>query len=691
MTSKSTFCRICEPLCPLRAEVNHLGDITRLSPDRDHPVSEGFACHKGLNYLEVHNHPERVNTPLKKAGSSFDAVGWETAVSEIGRKLRDIRERHGENAIGTYYGNPIAFSTEAFMSAVTLAARLGSRHCFGAATQDMSNKPIALEALFGKSQWTIPDTRNAKFLLCIGSNPKVSHWSLFSTPRPMDVLKQVRENGGKVCFVNPRRIESSNAKTGEVLQIQPDTDVYLLLALFNALDAQNAFKPDLIEKHSRGLKDLRAFAAPYTADVVSPVVGISAEQIHALADDIVNANGAAFYMGTGVNQGRQGVLAYWLMNVIAFLTGNIGREGGNIYGKNFLPIATSDAAGDANAYFETPLGYMRHAYGALPGNLLADFIESPEEPVRALIVLSGNPLLSIGGEERLRKAFDKLELLVCVDLFANDTGQMADYVLPAADWLERADINHIGSGVQAVPYLQYTDALVEPKYDRKPDAWILDELERELGVPPLAEGGAFGSLDHFLTAMQTSREALRSKPAQTETFSDGERSSTPNDFIAHPDGRADCFPEALAQGFQRCEAIFKELQTESSNTLKLISLRTNYMHNGNLARMPALQRGDKASNYLHMHGDDLQRLGLESGNRVRVSNEHGKLETAVIVDDSLRPGVVAMSHGYSEQREGCANVNRLLPTGLGSYDPLSNMSFMNGVAVDVVPADGVTA
>src|SRR5581483_10176385 len=132
----------------------------------------------------------------------------------------------------------------------------------------------------------------------------------------------------------------------------------------------------------------------------------------------------------------------------------------------------------------TPFGDWRLAADALPGYSLADFIELEDKhnPVRALIVMSGNPLLSIPGEEAMRRAFPKLELMVCVDLYRNATGEYADYILPSADWLERDDINHSTNGYQPNPYVHYGGRVVDPLHESKDDIWIISRLEQELGL-----------------------------------------------------------------------------------------------------------------------------------------------------------------------------------------------------------------
>jgi anaerobic selenocysteine-containing dehydrogenase len=683
------------------AEVGDDGTVLKLRPDKDHPVTHGFACHKGLSYLEVHRDPDRLDHPLRRANPRSEAVGrfepvsWDTAFGDIGRRLRAIRDRHGANGIATYYGNPIAFDTKAFMPAVSLAARLGSRHCFGAGTQDMCNKPAALEAIFGSSQWTIPDFYDTRYLLCFGANPKVSHWTTLSTHRPMHLLKDIVARGGKVLFINPRRIESAGEKTGDLVQIKPDTDVYLMAALLHELDVGGGFDEAVIARHGRRVDELRAFVARYPAERVASITGIDAPTIRAIAREFGQAKAASVYMSTGVNQGRQGTLAYWLLNMLSFVTGNLGRRGGNYYAKGFSPASVAEPAPPSAAFFETPFGKMRHCFGALPGSLLSEFIELEQDPIRALIVLSGNPLLSMAGEDRLRRALPKLELIVAIDLYRNATGEYADYLLPATDWLEREDLTHISNGVQPNPYVQYTEAVAQPRAERRNDWWIIARLEQELGLDNLLEGDPPRHLtwfDTMLGSAQLSVEKLRQLPHQTAVLPQPARESFFDDLVAWPDRRVDCCPEAFSEALIRCESIFRELEREDSGQLKMISLRTNYMHNGNLANMKSLKGAGHELNPLHIHPLDARRKELCEGDLARIFNHHGSVSTHITLDDSLLPGVVALSHGYGH---GAApglsraiaspgvNVNRLMPTGPGSYDKLSNMSHMNGVPVEV--------
>jgi anaerobic selenocysteine-containing dehydrogenase len=695
-----TFCRICEPFCPLSAEVDDSGEVVKLRPDKEHPVSLGAACHKGLSYLEVHYDPDRPTSPLRRSNPRaepipvFEPISWTQAMDEIGERLRAIRNTWGANAIGTYAGQPAALNSATFFPMYSFGPRVGSTRTFNAATQDTSNKFAAIEAVYGSMQLTIPDFFHTDFLLCLGANPKVSHWTLISTARTMDGLNDIVSRGGKVRFVNPRRIESVRPGAGELIQIKPDTDVYLLAAMLHEIDREGGFDETVIAKHGKNIAGLRAFIARYPPERVAPITGIDVEAIRTLAREFAAAPSASTYMATGSNQGRQGTLTFWLLTMLSFVTGNLGRKGGDYFAKGVSPTATPAASIEA-AFFDTPFGKMRHLYMALPATTLPDFIELENDPVRALIVLAGNPLLSMPGEARLRKALPMLELMISVDLYRNATAEYADYILPTPDWLERSDVNILANGVQPHPYAQYTEAVVPPRHGRMPDWWILARMEQELGIasaldetPPNPHAGA----EQMLKASGLSIEALREMPHGTAVLPQPDRSDFYNSAVLSPDKKIDCCPAVFVDAIERCEQLFQGLLAEPAERLKLIGLRTNYMINSNLANMKSLKRPKHAENHLHMSPVDASSRGLKDGDIVRVSNPYGALMVAVLVDDTLLKGVVALSHGYGHQKTRGqtlayaapgVNYNQLAPVGPGSFEALSNMAQLTGIPVVV--------
>jgi anaerobic selenocysteine-containing dehydrogenase len=695
--TKRTFCRVCEPACGLIATVD--GDrLVALEADREHPVSKGFVCNKGIYGLDIHNDPDRLRVPLKRvAPGQFEPVSWEEALGDIAARLKNIIDRDGAESIASYTGNPTAFNALYGPSFGNFMRQVGARKHFSSGTQDCSNKFAGSEAVFGtRTLHPLPDIDRSDFILIIGENPAVSHMSFISLPNPMEHLKAAERRGAVVRYVNPREIESARI-AGEVIRIRPDTDVYLLAALIHEIDRGVGFDVEALRSNGRNVEELRAFVAQYPAERVAGITGIPAGTIRQLAIDFARAPAACAHMSTGVNMGRQGTLAYWLLHMLVFVTGNLGRPGGNFYSLGFYERSTAAGRAAPEGYLDTPFGKVRKPGGvgiALPGTLMADYLTAADEPIRALFVNSGNPVLSIAGEARMREALAGLELLVCVDIYRNATAEYAHYVLPAAGAFEREDINITGIGLQFSPSVQFTEAMVQPGYERKPDWWIYEQLCRHMGFQSAFDQSEtpdmWARVDAMLRSRGHSMAALRRE--QIIAF---ERSS-PDEFferfVQTDDRQIDCCPAAFADAIQRMATIFAEFEAEPAHQLRLITKRDAYMMNSWYANLPKMKRKGRDRNYLFMHPDDARLRQIADGAEVAISNRYGAIVAPVRLTDELMPGVVAMTHGWGHHgvpgmstasATPGVNCNALLPSGPESYEPLSNQAHMTGIPVEV--------
>ena len=698
MEQKRTFCRVCEPACGMIATVED-GQLTRLAPDKEHPVSKGFVCNKGIYGADIHNDPDRLRYPLRRRpDGSFERVTWDTALGEIAQRLTALRDQHGSTAIAAYGGNPGAFNTLLGPSQGSFLGQLGVTKFFSSGTQDCSNKFAGSKAVFGtRTLHPLPDIDHSDFILIIGENPAVSHMSFLSIPHPMRHLKDAETRGATVLYVNPRTIESASI-AGSVLPIKPDTDVYLLAALLHAIDEGPGFHADAA-RYGQRLDELRRFVAQYPAERVAAVTGIPAEEIGDLARRFAAAPAACVHMSTGVNMGRQGTLAYWLVHMLSLVTGNLGRRGGNIYSVGFYERAAASGRKLPDEFMDTPFGTVRKPGDgvSLPGNLMADYLADRDDPVKALFVSSGNPVLSIGGEARMRAALEQLELVVCIDIYRSATAEYADYVLPAAGAYEREDVNITGLGLQFQPSIQFTEAVVQPGYERRPDWWIWEKLAQHMGLTSAFDSVAeedgepdmWSRVDAMLRSRGQSMAALRKQGIIV--FEHAE----PKDLferVQHEDQQLDCYPPLFADAIKRMATIFDELTAEPVDQLKLITKRDAYMLNSWYSNLEKLKKGERDRNYLFMHPNDAEKRQLSDGDTVAISNDNGAVQTQLKLSNDLIPGVVAMTHGWGHgQSPGMrlahdkhgVNCNALLPSGARSFEPLSNQAHMTGVPVEV--------
>ena len=293
-----TFCRLCEVNCGLEASVDAEARLAELRPDREHPVSQGFACHKGLLAREVHHDPDRVNHPLRRMENGFERDSWDAAAADIGQRLRHVLDTHGPDAVAVYIGNPAAFNALGGLTAGMFATALGSSRLFNSGTQDCSNKFAVSEQLYGSAEiHPIADLDHTGFLLMVGTNPRVSKLSFLQTADPVGSLREVRKRGAEVIFVNPLCLDDM-ADVGPTLQIRPDTDAYLLAAILCVIegDPTLGFDEDAI-RNVTGLDTIRTFVRGFPPERVAAVVGVEAQQIRDLARKFASAPSGASVHG----------------------------------------------------------------------------------------------------------------------------------------------------------------------------------------------------------------------------------------------------------------------------------------------------------------------------------------------------------------------------------------------------------
>lgn len=724
----STFCRICEVLCGLEADVEG-GRAVALRPDPDHVSTAGFACPKGLRQHELFASPDRLLHPERRDGAAWTRVPWGEAIGEIGAKVRKIREEYGPGAIAMYVGTAAGFSVLHPIFAQGFMTGLGSKSMYATATQDCANKFAVARAMYGfPFTQPFPDVERTGCLIVTGANPVVSKWSFLQVPNPARHLKAIEARGGRVFFVDPRRTESART-AGEHVFIRPDTDVFFFLAFLHELLAQGGVDRARVAAHTTGADELAKLAEPWTPERCEKVTRIPAAKLREMVTAYRTARGAALYSSTGVNMGSNGSLAFWLQESINALSGNLDRLGGTLVGRGVFDFpAFGRRTGTLLRDDRSRIGGFPSVNDAFPGGVLADEILTPgPEQVRALFVTGGNPLVTMPNAGRLREAFSKLDLLVTLDLFKNETGSLAHYVLPATSPLERPDLPFIFPlmlGLQVKPYLQATRRVAEPPGEVRDEASIYLDLCRAAGVSLFGSKVAQRALE-MLKALHARRhpheqpslpqEALLS--ALLRVTGQGSfdalhahrhgRLRVPHaggDFLGErvltDDGKVHLAPPSLLAQAGRVLAPAYEREIANARRLKLITKRAVTTHNSWTHNLPAFVDGDRGTNHLYMHPDDAAAAGLASGDLADVSTDTATVRVPVRLLADLMPGTVALPHGWGHQhatglsvasRTRGVNVNLLAADGPDRIEAISGMAHLTGFVVDVRKSDGAQA
>ncbi len=714
---KTTFCRICEAQCGLKVSVED-NQITDIKPDEEHVVSKGYACIKGLTFEDFRTSPDRLTTPLKKINGEFVPISYEQAFKEIGEKVKKLRKTDGDDAVGLYFGNPISFSLLYPMFINGFVRGLKTSKFFNTGTLDCNNKFVVSEAMYGAGMaLTFPDVDRNQFLMIIGGNPAVSKMSFIHLPHPMKRLKAIEERGGRLVHLNPRKTESAH-QAGEHVFIRPDTDVFFLFSFLHEVLKSDQLDESRIHQYMSGFDQLKTVVADWSAEKTASITQVPAETLKELVQAYLQADGAALYLSTGVNQGTNGSLAFWAMEVINAITGNLDRLGGVQMGNGIIDYAKLLADNPSKTHYSR-IANVPSFLEALPSAIMADEILTPGEgQVKAMFVISGNPLLTATRSERFERALESLELLVSIELVRNETANHADYILPGTHFAERPDLPFMFAsfcGTAPVPYTQSTDALVEPPAGVREELWQLSQLSKACDAPMFGSKlfQAVLNLSEFLAHLPGVGKKLKpmnerlldivlrwAKLGSFKDLSQHKHGKLLPPFkdknylgqrVVTTDGMVHLAPEHIInEAKTRLPKSFSEKIDDHG--FRLITKRERFTHNSWTHNHEKYVANKRHTNYLYMHPNDAKKLNVNDGESVSISSAAGQLQVPISHDDNMMPGSVALPHGWGHEKSdgqkiamahAGVNANILADDGPNNIEPLSGMAQFNGIAVKI--------
>ena len=182
--------------------------------DAEDVFSRGFICPKAFGIKQLHEDPDRLTTPLVRRDGELVEASWDEAFEEIDRRLSPILAEHGKNAVAVYIGNPNAHNLSAITHGPAWLRVLGTQNLYSASTVDQMPKQVSAGHMFGTMlSVPVPDVDRCDHLLMLGANPLVSNGSLLTAPNMRGRLRAIRERGGKVVVVDPRRTRTAERPT----------------------------------------------------------------------------------------------------------------------------------------------------------------------------------------------------------------------------------------------------------------------------------------------------------------------------------------------------------------------------------------------------------------------------------------------------------------------------------------------
>ena len=663
-------CTLCEASCGLKFEVE--GDrVVSVRPDEDDVLSHGYACPKGIASADVHHDPDRLRQPMiRQADGSFAPASWEEALSLVAARLTALRAEHGADAIAVYIGNPIVHNHGALMLRAGFLRAIGSKNCMSAGSQDTSPRFATSWYLYGSSlSIPIPDVDRTDYLLVIGANPVVSNGSFLSAPNMRGRLRAIRERGGRVVVVDPRRSETAR-DADEHVAVRPGTDAMLLLSMVQVLAAQGRIDRPALERTTSGWAAIEAELAHFAPERVAPHVGVDAATIERLALEFAAAKTAVAYSRIGVCNNAFGTLATYATDLLNIAAGRLGAIGGALFASPAIDVAelARMMGGDGHDRWRSRVRGLPETLGDLPASILAEEIETPGRgQVRALVSYAGNPVLSTPNGRRLAKALAQLDFIVAVDIYVNETTRHAHVILPPAWSLAEEHIDVMFANFFARNVARWSPAIFERGPADKADWEILLEIAERLGGGPtgqpfvdrlfrLGKRLGFGWTPERMAALslRTGRYGNSFLPwrrgltrAQVEAAPHGidlgplEPGAARRIFHADKRVHLDAPPLLDALRAQARDAA----QSPKGDELLLIGRREIRTNNSWMHNVRAMVAGRERCTLL-VHPDDAQRVGVADGEVALLESRVYRGQVSVHVSDEMRPGVVSLPHGW---------------------------------------------
>jgi anaerobic selenocysteine-containing dehydrogenase len=738
-------CPLCEAGCGLEITLAPSADggeeVTRIRGDRDDVFSKGYICPKGSTLKHLHEDPDRVRRPLVKRDGVFVEVGWDEAFQEIEERLLPILEAHGRDACGVYLGNPSAHNLGALLYGRAVIRGVGTTNMFSASTVDQRPKEISAALMFGTPlNVPLPDIDRTDHLFMLGANPYASNGSLATAPDWPGRIERLMERGGTLVVVDPRRSRTAE-EASEWVPIRPGADAHLLMAMVQVLVEEDLVDLGAAAECAVGLDEVTRVCKEFTPEAVATVTGLEPDHIRRLARDLAAAPTACVYGRIGTTTAEFGTITSWLIDVLNVLTGNLDRPGGAMFCKA--------AAGSTNTRGKPRVGrgirlhrrtsrvrQLPETMGELPVVALAEEIDTPGDgQIRAMVTISGNPVLSTPNSERLDAALAGLEFMVSVDIYVNETTRHADVILPAPSSLQKSHYDLALLQLALHNVSNYSPAVL-PLDDDQLDEWevlvrlamvlmglgatgevslVDDEMASSLVQSAVADetGPIFGRDPAEILALLAPRrgpERLLDLMLRTGPYGDGfdptsdglslaKLEANPHgvdlgaleprlpDVLRTPDGMIDLAPEIIVADVAR---LAEHLDGRREHRFVLVGRRHLRSNNSWMHNVPVLVKG-KPRCTMQLHPDDAAELGLATGDAAVVTSRVGSITVPAEVTDAIRPGVVSIPHGWGHDLEGSsmavarehAGVNSNILSDPELFDAISGNAALNGIPVEV--------
>ncbi len=637
-----TTCTYCGVGCQLEvSKIN--GEIKGIQAPETAEVNQGHTCLKGRFAFKFYNHPDRLKQPLIKKNGKFEEVSWDEAYDFITKKLLDIKQQYGADAIGGISSSR-ATNEENYLMQKMMRVAIGTNNIDGCARVCHAPTAYGMQKSFGTGAATnsIKDLEKTECIFLFGANPTEAH------PVTGAKIKQLFMKGITSIVVDPVKTKLAQLATYH-LQLRPGTNVALLNMLAYFIVNENLVKQEFIDKYTEYYTEFKQNILSLNIQELEEITGVSKDLVKKAAIAYASSNSAMEFHGLGVTEHYQGSKTVMLLADLAMMTGNVGREGvglnplrgqNNVQGAADMGVQPHQGAGYLDVNNPEIQAYYAKKYGVekMPikeGLKIPEMIDGAMKGnFKALWIMGEDTLMTDPNSNHIRKAFEKLDILIVQELFMSATAEMADVVLPASSYFEKN-----GTFTNGERRVQRVNKVVESIGNSKPDGQIIIDMMHRLGYKQPT--GKIYQADKILEEISDvipfmkgiSREKLGENGLQWPISDEGKSTE-----ILHVNGK-----------FKRGKGKFHYFDFEETPELVehakkypfilTTARQLEHYNSGTMTRRTDNQI-ISPSDYLEINPLDAGKKGISVGDKVRIFSDRGSVEIPVKLNYTVKPGVV---------------------------------------------------
>ncbi|GJL49880.1 MAG: formate dehydrogenase subunit alpha [Nitrospirales bacterium] len=631
-----SICGYCGDGCQMTFQAKN-DDLIEVNSTHGAGRNNGDLCSRGYFGYHANVHEDRLKAPLVRRDGVFVEVTWEEALEVVAEQLMRIKTESGPDSIGGLIAsrctNEDLYLFQKFMRVVIGTNNLDSSARFGHV-----NGIHALRQVQGTHSWTVSyeDILAANAVLLVGTN--------ITETNPITALKvkeAVKRRGTDLITLEALRptigtISNITLLSTHHLPVSPDQFGAGVIGLLKAVIEAELVDADLSAKAKDYVLNIKERVGAISWSDIEAQTGLMSSGFNDAATAFSKAERAVVLVGQGVlrSQGGFGITLNLLDLLV--LTGKLSRPGcglGPLAEENndqgsvemgaiaeWLPGALDVASEDARQTLETTWGC------ALPANAglsLMDMLDGAKSgQLKAMMVIGENPVASLPPTSGVKDALENLEFLMCQELFLTETAKLADVVLPACSYAEKD-----GTFTNTEGHTQAVRKAIDPLGDSRPDWEILSALSALMDNPLEYEG-------------------VKAVGKEMRNVIPGTRTLGPSP--SPPEPSSETMTHYLQEGYRKSLATRYQLSDRIDKATFVLNVGQSLFHSGKFStRAKGLLR-IQDQGILNMNPEDAERLGIECGSRVRVSNAQGQVDTTVKLLDRLPTGVLFFPEHFDE-------------------------------------------